>query len=62
MNKLTFKKCEALEGCKKTIRYTVVDHRLNKTLSLCKDHFKQGMKAWLEENRILKHLMQEGII
>jgi len=56
------KKCEALEGCKRKIRYTVTDHKLNETVNLCSNHFRQGMKAWFQKDPILKHLLQEGLI
>ena len=32
------------------------------TVNLCVDHFEQGMKAWLEPDPIIKHLMHEGIL
>ena len=54
--------CMAEEGCKTEIAYTLVDHRLKKEISLCKDHFKQGMKAWFEPDPILKALMHKGIL
>jgi hypothetical protein len=56
------KKCEALEGCKIKIRYTVIDHTLKKTVHLCEAHFKQGMKAFLMKDPIIGHLMREGYI
>lgn len=56
------KKCEAEEGCKKERQFTLTDHNTNKTINLCIAHFEQGMKAWLETDPILKHLMREGII
>ena len=55
-------KCEALEGCKKKVAFTLTDHKTGKTVNLCKAHFEQGMKAWLEPDPIIQHLMKEGFI
>lgn len=55
-------KCEVNEGCKRKGRYTLTDHKSNKTATFCKAHFEGGMKAYLEPNPIIKHLMREGLI
>lgn len=55
-------KCEALEGCSRKTRYTISDYKLKKTVSLCEAHFKSGMKAWFEENPIVRHLLHEGYL
>jgi hypothetical protein len=55
-------KCEASEGCKRKIAYTLIDHKLKKELNLCVAHFKQGMKAFLEPDPIVRHLLHEGIL
>lgn len=55
-------KCEALEGCERKVRYSFTDYKLNKTVYLCIDHFKQGMKDYFEEDPIIKVLKHEGLI
>lgn len=55
-------KCEAIENCKRKVAYTVIDHKVKKVVNLCEAHFSQGMKAWLEPNLIIKHLVHEGVL
>lgn len=57
-----WKLCEAEEGCRKKARYVFTDNALKETTHLCEDHFTSGMRAWLEPNPIIEHLMHEGII
>jgi hypothetical protein len=40
------KKCGAGTSCKRKIHYTILDHRVNKEITLCDFHYNLGGKAW----------------
>lgn len=54
-------KCRS-PGCKRKARFFMIDLKLDKQALACLLHFEQGVKAWLQKDPIVKHLMQEGLL